>query len=498
MDYAIAVLDIGKTNKKVALFDDALNTLAIRREHIDTVNVEGLDVEPVEEIEEWCLTQLTELAGRYPIRAISISTHGASVVCVGEDGKPSIPSVAYTNEIPDEVHERFYAEMGSRAELQKTTATAEVNPLINVGKLLYYSFERFPEGRERTKHVLLYPQYFAYRLTGEATADFTYTGCHSYLWDFTRWDWSIVVDRLGIRSKLPEKPRVPHSYLGTITADVAARTGLSPDTIVGVGIHDSNSSLIPYLITQTDEFVLNSTGTWCVAMHPEGRVAFEDDEIGKLVFYNISFENKPVKTAILMGGLEYETYTQILTQLHGRDDDPGFDRSVYADVIANGDAFLLPSVIRGTGQFPDSRGRVIEKGSTIYVEEMPGRIPEIFSEYERAHALINISVAIQTQVALRRVGASPSSTIYVEGGFRNNPAYLKLLTALLPESPLALTAIDEATSFGAALCGKAMVEEVPVESFHDLVDLGITPVDPVTMPGIEEYAAEWLSMVETV
>jgi len=224
-------------------------------------------------------------------------------------------------------------------------------------------------------------------------------------------------------------------------------------------------------------------------------VAFKDDEIGKLVFYNISYVNKPVKTTILMGGLEYETYTKILSELHGRDDDPGFDAALYADVIAAGDTFLLPSVIRGTGQFPDSRGRVVERETTIHADEMPAQVPQVFSDYERAHALINLSVAIQTRVALHRVGASASSTIYVEGGFRNNEAYLKLLTALLPESPLALTSIDEATSFGAALCAKAMVEKRAIESMGNLVDLGITPVERVAVPGIEEYATKWLSLV---
>ncbi len=420
MNYAIAVLDIGKTNKKVVVYDDAMNTLAVKKRKIDTIPLDtsdNLEIEDVDTVVSWFLEQLKVLGREYPIKVISVTTHGATVVCVGTDGKPCIPPVAYTNEVPEGVHERFWAAMGDSDEIQAVTATAEIKPVINMGKLLWYQKERWPEEFSKIDKVLFYPQYFGYRLTGKASADITYTGCHSYLWDFAKGDWSGVVDKLGIRDKLPGTPGASESELGVISAEVAEATGLSPDTKVTLGIHDSNSSLIPYLITQKQDFVLNSTGTWCVAMHPVGKVSFEAEELGKMVFYNLSYAGKPIKTSILLGGLEYATYSDVLMAHHNRKDWPDYDPSMYEGILANPQTFILPTVVPGTGQFPESVARVIDGGETYPVADIleGRRWPKAFDDYLAGFALANLSLAIQTRIALQRVDLAPGTEVFIEG-----------------------------------------------------------------------------------
>ena len=49
--------------------------------------------------------------------------------------------------------------------------------------------------------------------------------------------------------------------LGTISAATAEATGLPPDTPVYCGIHDSNASLYPHLISRAAPFSVVSTGT---------------------------------------------------------------------------------------------------------------------------------------------------------------------------------------------------------------------------------------------
>lgn len=498
MKYTIAVLDIGKTNKKVALYDDGMKAVAVRKRKIETFRQDGLDIEDIETVETWFLEQLKELAQEFPIRGISITTHGATVVCVGADGKPSVPPIAYTNEVDDSLHQGFWDAMGDRKGLQRSTATAEVKPLINVAKLLWYQKQRWPRQFDETAHILFYPQYFGFRLTGAVGADITYTGCHSYLWDYEKKDWSSVTDVLGIRDKLPKQPDVPQAELGCISAEIAAATGLAADTPVTLGIHDSNSSLIPYLITQKKDFVLNSTGTWCVAMHPVDEVVFEDDEIGKMVFFNLSYEGRPVKTSILMGGLEYETYTDVLMARHNRKDWPDYDPLVYREILDRRNAFILPTVVPGTGQFPDSVARVEDSGSVYPVADIlsGSRWPEVFDSYETGFALANLSLAIQTRIALQRVGLNPGTEVFIEGGFRQNPHYGALLGALLPDNPVFVTALEEATSFGAALCGKALIDGVTVSSLKDFVRLDKHFVEPADLRGLEEYAISFVEHLE--
>jgi L-fuculokinase len=505
MEQVVAVLDIGKTNKKVAIFDEKMQMRDTRRRKIEPIIVDGLRVEDVATIESWFLEQLRELSAAWNIRAISVATHGAAAVCVGSDGKPSVPPVDYTQEVDEGVRERFFTEMGSPEELQQLTATAEVQPLINVGKLLFFLKERYPEGFARTEHLLLYPQYFAYRLTGVATADITYTGCHTYLWDHRKNDWSHVVDRLGLRHALPDHPVPPAQVIGTVTPAVAEAAGLGADTVVTAGIHDSNSSLIPYLITRDQDFVLNSTGTWCVAMRPTGSVSFSPDEIGKMVFFNTGYDGRPVKTSILMGGLEYETYQRILTDRHGSSEEPSLNTVLLEELTGAADAFILPSVVKGSGQFPDSEARIVEREEgagpgafrTITLQDILDgtAFPRAFHDYGSALALVDLSVAIQSVVALRRVGMQAGTEIFIEGGFRNNATYLAVLSALLPDNPIFLTSVEEATAFGAALCGKAALDGRPIEELADTVNLEAVPVEPVSIAGIEDYHAAFLKLL---
>ena len=497
----IAVLDIGKTNKKIVLFDQDLQIVASRKKRIDPIEERGIRAENVAEIEEWFLRTITELSRDFKIEVISVSAHGATAVCVDQNGRVTVPPVDYTQSVQSDVHTRFHTQMGTPEELQLRTATVEVRPLVNIGKSLFFLKEQFPDEFERTRYLLPYPQYFVYKLTGFPTADITSIGCHSYLWDYDRNDWSNVVDNLDLREALPETPSLPSDIVGTITLEVAKRTGLSPRVIVTAGIHDSNSSLIPYLIARDRDFVLNSTGTWCVAMHPEREVHFQSDELGIMVFYNLSYEGSPVKTSILMGGLERETYRGILEQRHGGFEDAPSDGSLLEEIVGARKDFVLPSVLPGAGQFPQSVARIVrfcnESTVSIPLDEIRSgkRWPELFSSPQRALGVVDLSVALQTIVALRRVGLASGTDIFIEGGFRNNSTYLACLATLLPENRIYRTQVDEATALGAALCGVAAIEKTSIGELKNRVSLGEVAVQVTPVPGIEAYAKVYYDLL---
>lgn len=496
MEYAIAVLDLGKTNKKVVIYDEKLNQVDSVYKSIPTITYEDLDVENTEEIENWFYDNLKELSGKYNIRCLSISAHGATCACIDKNGELSVPVVAYTNEVPEEFHKEFYEIAGSCNSLQRETGTAQVKPLINLAKLIYFLKKRFPSEYNKTDKILMYPQYFGYRLTGCLSADYTYTGCHTYLWDFKGWKWSSVAQKLDLISKLPEKIQNSGDVLGKISSSIAKRTGLSPDTIVTVGLHDSNSSLIPYLIKGDKDFILNSTGTWCVVMHPTKEYSFSDEEIGKTVFYNISARKELVKTAIFMGGLEFETYMTLLQKFNKRDNYPSFDRDVLQSVLDNNSDFIIPGVVKGAGQFPDSTPRIIEGEKVYSLSELEHEhFPDFFSKYKYAHAVLNLSLAIQTSVSLERVSVPAGVPIYIEGGFRRNDVYKRLIASLYPDSPVYTTNIKEASSYGAAISGKAAFEKVSLEELSDYVQIEMELVEPVDLKNLQVYTSKFLKKI---
>jgi sugar (pentulose or hexulose) kinase len=498
MERVIAVLDIGKTNKKIVLYDRKMKLLKMESRNFPARQLEDVRVEQVEELEEWFLDTLRTLSLGYDIAALSITSHGAAAVCVGTDGKPSVPVLDYTTEVDESVHQDFYREIGNRDALQRETGTAELKPLINVGKMLYFAKKRFPEEFAATRTILLYPQYFSFRLTGEVSADYTYLGCHTYLWNVWKGGWSDVVKRLGIADLLPERIDYPGSIAGRVSPEVASQTGLSPRTPVLVGVHDSNSSLIPYLLSGSGDFLLNSTGTWCVAMHPEKEAVLTEDDIGKTVFYNLSVNNTPVKTAVFMGGLEFETWFKLLRKINGRDDYPDFLPERAREIVKEAGHFILPGVVQGAGQYPDSTARLVSGDKSYRLDDIvTGQtVPDLFREYEKAFTVLLLSLALHSKVAFERAGLVKGVPIYTEGGFRQNRGYNRLLTSLFPENPVFTTGIDEATSFGAALLGWAAVEGRPLSAMAPQAGFERIPVEPLDIQGMKNYSDRFFSLLE--
>lgn len=495
----VAVVDIGKTNKKIHIYDRNLEMIDSCSTSFEPFIRDGVSFERTDELMEWLLDNLSRLASVHDIQVIATSCHGASFACVDENGELAVPVVDYTFEPGGDFHERFYDVAGDKNVLQRETATLELKALVNPGKGIFFLKSTFPEEFARTQSIVMYDQYFALKLSGDLVADPTYLACHTYLFDHESVGYSVVADRLGITDLLPDTIKDPGDVVGLIDPEVAARTGLSPLTRILAGIHDSNASLLPYLIAKPDEdLIVNSTGTWCVAMHPAEAVVFSDDEIGKAVFYNMSVFREPVKTTILVGGLEFETYTTLLKDRFGLDGYPEFNEELYRDVVDEAAEFIFPSVVPGTGQYPDSRARIEDHGETydLPAVQRGDQSPPLFGNPERAYAVLNLSLALQTATALRRVGLQEGVTVYTEGGFRGNRDYNAILASLCPGARFFLSGMPEATSFGTALLGWAAVEEKPVRSLNDRFRIEQEPVPGADLPGLEAYARLFYERLE--
>jgi sugar (pentulose or hexulose) kinase len=505
VDYAIAVIDIGMTNKKVAVYDDRLKQADIRYRTFGPKIVDGFETHDLEGMETWFIEELVELAKEYPIRAIAVTTHGATVVCVGKDGKPSLPCVYYTHEPGDDFHDRFYARFGAPEELQARTGTPQLKGLINPAKGILFAQEQYPELFKNTVHLLQYPQYWGYRFTGKTGAEGTYMGCHGYLWDQIDHKLSSVAEGLGVAPLMPQKLRASWDVLGTITGELAQKTGLSGDVIVTMGIHDSNSSLLPHFAKKGETgFVLNSTGTWCVSMNPVKKYGFSPEELGKVVFFNISAFGSPVKTAIFVGGQEFEIWSKTLMGIHRREDLPPYDKDRYLSILRERRAFLLPELTPGSGQFPQSKARVVEDGREYPYADIsrglgqlcpPGQsqlCPPCFEDYETGFALLRISLVMQSLTALERTGLLPGTEVFTEGGFRKNEAYNTLISAALRDNRVFLTDISEATALGAAMTAKMALTGKGLADLSGDFEVEYREIPKTDIPELFSYREAWL------
>jgi L-fuculokinase len=274
-----------------------------------------------------------------------------------------------------------------------------------------------------------------------------------------------------------------------------------------MGIHDSNASLLPHLAKRRGgDFILNSTGTWCVLMHPQESYGFSPDELGKIVFFNRSAFNKPVKTAIFLGGMEYEAWSRAIGKASGRESaergasPPEPSLAAYRSVVAARSEFILPELVPGSGQFPGSRPRAIQAGRDYALADIESgaSAPGFVRDGERAMAALNLSLAFQTGVALERAGLGRATEVFTEGGFRKNAGYTALLASALAspgggEGRAFVTDIPEATALGAAMTALAAFAGGRPDELGGLFDIDYRRVAPMAgLAGFEAYRAAWL------
>ncbi len=308
--------------------------------------------------------------------------------------------------------------------------------------------------------------------------------------------YSSVTDALGIRKLLPENYRNTYETLGTLTPETSERTGLPQSTIVTMGIHDSNASLLPYLAKDDHrDFVLNSTGTWCVSMHPQDNLDYNPDDIGKIVFFNQSALRRPVKTSIFLGGMEFDTYITLYKELNGTDEFPAYDPDAFRQILAENDTYLLPEIVPGSGQFNTSKPGILEKGVFYPIEEIRSgkNIPSVFCDGGKFLAVLDTSLVIQTVTALKRAGMKKGTKIFTEGGFRKNKGYNTLLASVLPENSVHLTNMKEATAFGAAMTAVMAYTGKTHTDLAGTINIEYTSVPPDSFPGYGQYRDKWLA-----
>ena len=499
-----AVIDIGMTNKKVAIYDESLCLLDAQYRNFEPMIINGLPCHDLEAMETWFLDQLKIAARRFPIKAIAISTHGATFVCVGKDGKAALPCVYYTHEPGEQFHDEFYSTFGDARKLQARTGTPAFKAMINPAKGLFFAQQQFPDAFKQACAVLPYPQYWGFRLTGKMGAEGTYMGNHTYLWDQIDNCLSSVAHDLGIADLVPHTLCKSWDVLGTLSEEASVKSGLPRETIVTMGIHDSNSAMLPHFAKKGEKgFILNSTGTWCVIMNPVDAYGFAPDELGKVVFFNISAFGTPIKTAIFLGGLEFETWADIVLPQHKFTETPAWDEDLYRSVLREKKLFLLPELTRGSGQFPASRARIVEHRIDYFYDDIKTRTaaartiganPPCFHDPQRFFAALRISLLMQTMTALERIGIHDGLDIYTEGGFRRDDSYNILLASAYPHNKVYLTDIDEAAALGAAMTAKMAMSKMSLRDLADDFKIGYYEQENRYFPELEAYRADWLDL----
>jgi len=446
----IAVIDIGKTNAKIVVLDaETGGEIAVLKTTNGVLKTGPYPHYDIERLWDFIIGALKGFATTPGFDAISITTHGASAVLLDADGRLALPVLDYEHTYPQAVQEAY----GKLRPAFAKTFSPRLSGGLNVGAQIHYQKSVFPGEFARVATILTYPQYWAFRLTGVAANEVTSLGCHTDLWNPTTGDYSSLVDTLDIRA-LMAPVRSAFDALGTVLPALSADMGLATRVPVYCGIHDSNASLLPHLVDNEAPFAVVSTGTWVISFGVGGDLEHLDPERDALA--NVDAYGRAVPSSRFMGGREFE----ILAAQIGTASPEAIEAALPTAIGKR--IMLLPNVVEGSGPFPGRKMRWIGEISANNAERL---------------AAVSLYLALMTEASLDLIGAK--GTIFVEGPFALNHAYLVALSALTSADVVALAG-STGTSQGAALLTgirpPATTENKPVRA---------------ELPGLIRYRQTW-------
>lgn len=412
----VAVLDIGKTNAKVAVVETAtMREIGVCSRPNTVLPGPPYPHFDIDGLWDFILNSLGQLHADHRIDAISVTAHGASIVLLDRAGDLACPMLDYEHTGPDDLAAAYDRLRPPSID----TGSPRLRMGLNVGAQLHWLLETQDGLASRVATVVTYPQYWSGRLTGVFRCEVTSLGCHTDLWDPGKVGFSPLPARLGLGGRFAPV-ELATTCLGPILPDLARIAGLPATTPVYCGIHDSNAALLSHLLTLPRPFSVVSTGTWVICMAVQGQLVAMDMRRDTLV--NVDAFGQPTPSARFMGGREYEIMR------------PQTAPPTAADIraVLASRAFLLPAVEPASGPF---------QGRTAHWTD-PGLTPG-----ERSAAL-SFYLAMMTCECLGMIGAA--GPVVVEGPFAENTLYLDML-AVAARRPVATGAGGNRASTGAAL-----------------------------------------------
>ena len=442
----VAVLDVGKTNAKVALVDLALGqeVWSARRPNAVIESADGRQLDVVA-IEAWLLDALRGAPDRERVTAIVPIAHGAAAVLVDHEG-----AVIAAPDYEDPRFDEVAAEYAALRDPWSLTFSPGLPLGLNLGRQLYSLQTRNAALFERCAYILMYPQYWSWRLSGVMSTEVTSLGTHTDLWRPHERAYSQLARKQGWARRMPSM-RIASERLGRIRDSVAAATGLPATCTVACGIHDSNASYLRFLMDREREaFTVVSSGTWTIVMSNRGELRRLHEDRDMLA--NVNAFGSPVATARYMGGREYET-------IAGGAEAPTVDAVI--EVISRG-AIALPS-FASAGPYAGRVGRI--EGAESLVGSQRAALATLYS-------------ALMTAQLIESLGAA--GEIFVDGPLARNPLFARLLAACVPVGTVRTYPEGGGTRVAAYLAGL----KSPAAG-------ALTTMVPLRLPGLLEYQANW-------
>ena len=419
----VAILDVGKTNKKLLLFDQAYQLVYEKSDRMEeTDDEDGFPCEDLASLTSSALELIKaslHLEG-FEVKAINFAAYGASFVYIDGDGKTLTPLYNYLKPYPQDLQHQFYEKYGGEKAFSRCTASPVLGSLNSGMQVLRIKHEK-PEIFARIAFALHLPQYLSYIFTDLPVSDITSIGCHTNLWDFTQQAYHAWVQNEGIAPVLA--PVTSSAHVERINIEGQALS-------CGIGLHDSSAALIPYLICFKHPFVLVSTGTWSISLNPFDHVPLTDEELEKDCLCYLQFTGKPVKASRLFLGNAHEK---------------GAER-IAAHYAIPADFYTAIRFDQGLSALAQERLLSKDCSSFEAVDLMEVASPDL---------AYNILIAVLVKKQIESIDLilkhQDAENIFVDGGFSKNHVFMSMLASHYDDKKVFAAEVAQATALGAAL-----------------------------------------------
>ena len=429
----IAVIDIGKTNKKILLFDESFEIVyrnATRFEEV--LDEDGFACDDIASIESWIQSEIKRIQeeGVYKIKAINFSTHGASLIYLDKNGRRITPLYNYLKPLNLEDYRELYEAYGGQEEFSRKTASPAYG-MLNTGMQILKLQREKPEFWNQVSSILHYPQYLSYLFTKKITADFTSVGAHTATWDFDNMRYHEWLQDKNIN--LPEPCNGKDAILSLINNETIA---------VGTGLHDSSSSIIPVLQNNNNnEFVLLSTGTWIIAMNPFSKEKLTQHQLTNNCLCFMTPEKQQIKSSMQFLGRIHEVYLEPLAKQFNVHIDTHLELELdkgYCEKLIKSDA----RVFLAEGIDED-----FTADSSLLVQ---------FESYKEAYYQLTYEISKKVVAGIELIldQSNNLADIYVSGGFNKNEMFIEFISQMKEGVSVKIPNCRNESALGAALLMK--------------------------------------------
>ena len=438
------VFDIGKTNKKALIFNSRLELLHVEESKFEeTVDDDGYPCDDIEKIEAWLFKTVEKISRikEFVLTHINFTTYGATLVFLDKDGKRLTPLYNYLKPVDGKYAEELYEKYGGKTEFLRKTASPALG-MLNSGMQILWLKRTKPEIFGKVKHILHFPQYLSYLFTGKIKSELTSIGCHTAMWDFDNNKYHEWLSDEGIELPTPSD----------INEEIPVKI-YNKEVKVGIGLHDSSASLIPYLKSAEKKFVLISTGTWCINMNPFNNSPLTLEELNNDCLNFMSYEGKPVKSSRLFLGHIHDVNVKRMAE--------------YFDINTD---FYKNVNIKDKELSDLLNKKILFFKNSVPVDYIERNVDySQFSDYRQAYKQLVIDLARLTSKSIDLIIKSDEiNQLFITGGFAGNTIFTKNLAKIYDNKEVYVSNMHNSTSVGAALTG-SFVENINV-------NLGLTMI----------------------